>query len=99
MQFYILTYTYLLFSNKMRPALVASLSLPLSSHTSASVLFHLTFKPKKRIQERKNVRKMRTLLLKHTYIQNVKKKKMTVIFKKKKRKKESCSLFSRFVRL
>ncbi len=88
MQFYILTYTYLLFSNKMRPALVASLSL--SSHTSASVLFHLTFKPKKEnTRAKKNVRKMRTLLLKHTYIQNVKKKKMTVIFKKKTRKKRN----------
>ncbi len=42
MQFYILTYTYLLFSNEMRSALVAPLSL-----SSASVLFHLTFKPKK----------------------------------------------------
>ena len=42
---------------------------------------------------------MRTLLLKHTYTQNVKKKKMTVIFKKKRGKKEICSLFSRFVRV
>jgi len=43
--FYILTFTHLLFSNEVRPALVVSLFL--SSHTSASVLFHLTFKPKK----------------------------------------------------
>ncbi len=32
MQFYILTYTYLLFSNEVKPALVASLSLSLFSH-------------------------------------------------------------------
>ncbi len=72
MQFYILTYTYLLFSNEVRPMLVASLSL--SSYTSASVLFHLTFKPKREYKSEKNVRKMRTLLLKHIYTQNVKKK-------------------------
>jgi hypothetical protein len=82
-------HTYLLFSNKMRSASVARIPgcFFLSFHTSASVLFHLTFKPKREYKsENKNVRKLRTLLLKHIHIKCKKKKRMTVIFKKKEKK-------------
>lgn len=63
MQFHILTYTYLLFSNEVKLESAASLSLTLSS---ASVLFHLTFKPKKEntTAKKRNVGNMRTKLLK-----------------------------------
>lgn len=84
MQFYILTYTYLLFSNEVRPTLLLSLSP--SSHTSASVLFHLTFKLKKKEPREYKSEKKCTLdedaaIETHIYTQHVKRKKMNVIFK------------------
>ncbi len=96
--FYILTYTYLLFSNEVRPALVTPFSLSLVSHIGiCSVSFDFQTKKKNgEYKSEKNVREMRTLLFKRTYTQNVKKERNCLLSLKKRGKKEICSLFSFF---
>jgi hypothetical protein len=88
MQFYILTYTYLLFSNEIRPALVASLSLPLFSHIGiCSVSFDFQTKKREYKSEKKCTQDEDAAIKTHIYTK-YKKKKMTVIFKKKEEKKK-----------
>jgi len=73
----------------MRPASAARTRLPLSlfSHIGiCSVSFDFQTKKRKYKSENKNVRKLRTLLLKHIHIKYKKKKRTTVIFKKEKKR-------------
>jgi hypothetical protein len=89
MQFYILTYTYLLFSNEVRPALVASLSLSLSPLTHRHLFcFIWLSNQKKRIQERKKCTQDEDAAIK-TYIYTKCKKKRKWLLSLKKRKKRN----------
>ncbi len=83
----------MLFSNEVRPGFVAP---PLSLVGICSVSFDFQTKKKGEYKSEKNVRKMRTLLFKRTYTQNVKRKKMTVIFKKKRKKRNLLFILSFF---
>jgi hypothetical protein len=57
----------------------------------------LTFKPKREYKSEKSVRKLRTLLLKYTYTQNVKKNDC-YLQKKKEEEKKKLALYSLVLR-